>query len=277
MTIPDAARKVLLEAGTPLSIKDIYDRITKLQLYDFKAREPMSVLRSAIRARSDNINNPSSKTTRLFRLVDGGKFLALTSPTEMPNQVTGYSGPTVGTPGHEKESRVDRPDYATLQEQVNTYNAGCRKDLLEFLQQLNWEDFEHFASRLLRIYGFQDVRVTRRSSDGGIDGHGKLKVGLAHMNVAFQCKRWTAKSIGRGKIDEFRGTIQGEYEQGIFFTTSTFSASAKNVSIKKGAVPVVLIDGEEIVSLMIDKKFGVQRHVVSIYSSAPDLILGTDG
>ena len=96
------------------------------------------------------------------------------------------------------------------------------------------------------------------------------------MAVAFQCKRWTAKPIGRGRVDEFRGTIQGEYEQGVFFTTSTFSTDAKGVSIKKGAVPVVLIDGDEIVDLMIGKEFGVQRDVISIYSSAPDLIMGAD-
>jgi len=198
--------------------------------------------------------------------------LALASPID-----AGYSGSAVERSEHRAEAQVERVNYATLKEQVDAYNAGCREDLLEFLQKLNWEDFERFASQLLRVYGFEDVEVTRPSNDGGIDGHGRLKVGLAHMNVAFQCKRWTAKAIGRGKVDEFRGTIQGEYEQGVLFTTSTFSAGAKGVSIKKGAVPVVLIDGHEIVDLMIDKEFGIQRDVLSIYSSAPDLILGADG
>ena len=206
MTIPDAAKKVLLEAGEPLSINDIYDRIIGLQLYDFKARDPRSVLRSAIRSRADNINNPSSKSIRLFRLVDGGRFLALVSPIDAR-----HSGSAVRRSErseHKTEAQVERVGYATLKKQVDAYNAGCREDLLQFLQQLNWEDFERFASQLLRVYGFEDVKVTRPNSDGGIDGHGRLKVGLAHMNVAFQCKRWTAKTIGRGKVDEFRRKFQ---------------------------------------------------------------------
>lgn len=71
---------------------------------------------------------------------------------------------------------------------------------------------------LLDVYGFSDLSVTQKSKDGGIDGFGKLKIGLAHMSVAFQCKRWNVGSVGRKEIDAFRGAIQGEYEQGIFFT-----------------------------------------------------------
>ena len=70
------------------------------------------------------------------------------------------------------------------------------------------------------------------------------------MNVAFQCKRWTTANVGRPEIDKFRGAIQGEYEQGIFFTTANFASGAKEVSIKRGAVPIILIDGPSIVELM---------------------------
>ena len=273
MTIPEAARTVLLEARKPLSIQGIYNRIIERQLYAFKARYPVGVVRSAVRSRAENINNPSSKSIRLFRHVGRGEFVALDTPIEEPSRVLGRSSPAVARPERKGRRQVERIDYRTLQAQVAAYNAGCREDLLQFLKELNWEAFEHFSSRLLRVYGFEDVVVTRRSKDGGIDGHGRLKIGLAYMKVAFQCKCWTTKSIGRGKVDEFRGTIQGEYEQGVFFATSTFSKSAKAVSIRRGAVPVVLVDGEEIVKLMIDKEFGVQRDEVPIYSSAPDLIL----
>ena len=36
---------------------------------------------------------------------------------------------------------------------------------------------------LLDVYGFSDLSVTQKSKDGGIDGFGKLKIGLAHMSV----------------------------------------------------------------------------------------------
>jgi len=84
------------------------------------------------------------------------------------------------------------------------------------------------------------------------------------MSVAFQCKKWQG-SVGRPEIDRFRGAIQGQFEQGIFFTPSEFSSPAKDASIKKGAVPIVLLDGDAIVRLMAEKGLGIQRRPVEIF------------
>ena len=122
-----------------------------------------------------------------------------------------------------------------------------------------------FAKALFDVYGFVDTKVTSPSGDGGIDGHGKLKVGLAYLNVAFQCKRWRRGNIQRTAIDRFRGAIQGDYEQGIFFATTSFSQGAIDASIKRGAVPIVLIDVTAIVrsaqtgSLANEDSFGKVR------------------
>ncbi|NIO22054.1 MAG: hypothetical protein GTN76_15320, partial [Candidatus Aenigmarchaeota archaeon] len=70
------------------------------------------------------------------------------------------------------------------------YETSFRARLLERLQNLTPSEFEQFAQRLLRLYGFVDVIVTQLSKDGGVDGYGKLRLGLATMNVAFQCKKW---------------------------------------------------------------------------------------
>lgn len=37
--------------------------------------------------------------------------------------------------------------------------------------------FERLTQRLLRECGFSQVFVTKKTSDGGIDGFGKLKIG----------------------------------------------------------------------------------------------------
>lgn len=117
------------------------------------------------------------------------------------------------------------------------------------------------------------MKVTQISKDGGIDGFGKLKVGLAEMNIAFQCKKWNSTSIHRPEVDKFRGAIQGEFEMGIFFTTAKFAQGAKEVSFKRGAVPIVLIDGDGIVDLMIEKELGVQKESLPVYTYALDLAL----
>lgn len=153
------------------------------------------------------------------------------------------------------------------------YVAQFKDNLLERLIALTPAQFEDFAKKLLTAYGFIDMKVTSISRDGGIDGHGQLKVGLAAMSVAFQCKKWEGK-VQRPEVDKFRGAIQGEFEQGIFFTTSEFTEGAKAVSLKRGAVPIILLDGESIVGLMIDKQFGVRRKPLELYFDEVDRLFG---
>lgn len=144
------------------------------------------------------------------------------------------------------------------------YIAHFRKITLQNLSRLDPYKFEYFAQRFLLEYGFTNVETTKRSNDGGIDGHGKLVNGLATFSVAFQCKRWK-RIIDRPEIDRFRGAIEGTYEKGLFFTTSRFSQGAKDCSSKAGVVEVILIDGPRIVDLMIEKGFGVETEVMNTY------------
>lgn len=153
------------------------------------------------------------------------------------------------------------PTFLDLYEK---YETACRAQLLERLLGLKPQDFEHFAKRTLMAYGFVDVMVTQVSKDGGIDGYGRLTLGLATMNAAFQCKRWQG-SVGRPEVDKFRGAIQGEFEQGVFFTTSDFTKEARDASLRRGAVPVILLNGEGIVRLMIERGIGVKRSPLYAY------------
>lgn len=160
------------------------------------------------------------------------------------------------------------PDLPTFLELYDDYEAAFRTQMLERLQDLSPREFEYFARRLLKAYGFVDVTVTQVGRDGGIDGHGKLKLGLATMRAAFQCKKWQG-NVSRPEVDKFRGAIQGAYEQGVFFTTSDFTPEARDASLRRGAAPIILLNGESIVDLMIDKGLGVQRVPLYAYYERP--------
>lgn len=159
-----------------------------------------------------------------------------------------------------------------LEEVAEEYIGAYRQKVLQKLQDLTPQQFEKFAGILLTAYGFLDVKVTGRAGDGGVDGHGKLKVGLATMNVAFQCKRWQTQ-VGRPDVDRFRGATQGKFEQGVLFTPSDFSEPARGASLQTGAVPIILINGDAIVQLMLDKGIGVKRRPVEIYEDQIDALL----
>jgi restriction system protein len=168
---------------------------------------------------------------------------------------------------------VERPSSAaaSLVDLYETYDLQFRSKLLDRLYELSPTQFEHFARQLLTAYGFVQMTVTQVAKDGGLDGHGMLKVGLARMAVAFQCKRWEG-NVPRPEVDKFRGAIQGEFEQGLFFTTSDFTKGATEASIKKGAVPIILLNGESIIDLMIEKEFGVQKKPLQIFEDQLDTI-----
>lgn len=166
------------------------------------------------------------------------------------------------------EKKVPPTPTVNFVELYEDYEASFRSQLLNKLNDLTPRQFELFAPKLLRTYGFVDVKVTSVSSDGGIDGYGKLRLGLATMNVAFQCKRWQG-NVGRPEVDKFRGAIQGEFEQGVFFVTSDFTPQAREASLKRGAVPIILLNGESIVDLMIQKGIGVERIPLYMYYKRP--------
>lgn len=95
----------------------------------------------------------------------------------------------------------------------------------------------------------------------------------AEMRVAAQCKRYAeGNKVGRPDISQFRGDITGDFEQGIFITTSTFTKEAQEIYFKPGCVPIILIDGEQLADIMIDKGIGVQRQSIEIYDYEADLL-----
>ena len=117
------------------------------------------------------------------------------------------------------------------------------------------------------------MTVTKRGRDGGIDVFGTLEVGISSLHVAAQCKRYKkSNKISRPDIDQFRGAIQGEYQQGIFITTSSFTKEAKEYAFRRGCVPIVLIDGETLAEIMIDRGIGVTTSNIPIYDFEIDLV-----
>lgn len=129
--------------------------------------------------------------------------------------------------------------------------------IIETLKGLSPEGFERFCQALLRSSGFSEVVVTGKSGDGGIDGHGIIQMNnLVSLRVLFQCKRYK-ESVGPGDIRNFRGSMTGRTDIGIFLTTGRFSRDAQAEAYRDGAPTIELVDGEEIAELMKSLNVGV--------------------
>ncbi|MEQ1935559.1 MAG: restriction endonuclease [Fimbriimonadaceae bacterium] len=272
MTIAEAIIQVMRAKGAPMTFNEAYASISEAKLYEFHTDNPAHIVRIQIRRHCEGLDFPSAAKTKYFRLVGDNLYEPLEEAKRQPKKSRAGKA--------EQPPSMPKLPYATALDELQLlhakYIAELKQKILGDLKRLSPAAFELFAKRLMDVYGFHDTKVTQLSGDGGIDGFGKLKVGLANLNVAFQCKRWAKGNIQRPEIDKFRGAAQGDFEQGLFFTTASFSQGAIDASIKRGAVPIILVDGESIVDLMIEKGFGVQIETMSIPSYALDLVLGND-
>lgn len=155
-----------------------------------------------------------------------------------------------------------------LRDLVNANIEQVRRRLITELTTLSSRGFEKFCSVLLGQLGYEDLEITNRGADGGIDGFGNFRQGVVRIKSAFQAKKWTDAPVGRPEVNEFRGSIQGEYDHGVFLTTSRFTKDAQESSVKKGAITILLLDGNAIADLMIEKGLGVRKQ--SVYLSEID-------
>ena len=64
--------------------------------------------------------------------------------------------------------------------------------------------------------------------------------------------------------------IQGDYDHGVFLTAERFTADAEPASIKKGAISLLLLDGDAIAESMIRNGIGVVRPPVQLFDLDPE-------
>lgn len=137
-----------------------------------------------------------------------------------------------------------------------------KTELADILHRMDPYAFERLAMLLLRECGFSQVRVTRKSGDGGIDGIGKLRInGIFSFRVAFQCKRYSG-SVSTEDIRAFRGSLTTDIEKGVFITTGTFTHAAREEASLAGKQQIDLIDGTELIDKLIECRLGVTEKTI---------------
>jgi restriction system protein len=129
--------------------------------------------------------------------------------------------------------------------------------LMNLIKSLPPDGFERLSQRLLRESGFQQVLVTGKSGDGGIDGVGILQVNpFVSFNVLFQCKRYQG-AVTPSQIRDFRGAMMGRADKGIIITTGTFTLEAKKEARRDGVPPIELVDGEALLQMFERLELGL--------------------
>jgi restriction system protein len=142
-------------------------------------------------------------------------------------------------------------------------NTNLKPTLIEVLQKLSPTGFEHLCGRLLREYDFENIEITQRSHDGGIDGYATLKLNpFVNLSVFFQCKRYQG-TVPTEKVQAFIGVMETNkrsVEKGLLITTGSFAKAA--IEIEKSNIKLELIDGEKLVEMFEKVELGVTSKIV---------------
>ena len=165
--------------------------------------------------------------------------------------------------------------------EIEQHNKRVRQILHKRLLEMDSYEFEELIAQLLAEIGFDDIEVTQRSRDGGIDVRGTLVVGdVIRTRMAVQVKKWGLKNrVQSQTVQQVRGSL-GTHEQGLIITTSAFTSGARTEAARPNAVPVALMNGEQLVALLAQYEIGVTRRAHDLLEigdrEAPVVAIPTD-
>jgi len=181
-----------------------------------------------------------------------------TSNTDTPKEPSG----TIAVPQLAPEDTHLTPEER-LEAARKELEKGLRVELLERVRSMTPADFEELIVQLLLRMGYGSgaeelARALGGSGDQGIDGviH-QDPLGLDRVYI--QAKRYNEGNVvGSGAIRDFNGALDlKRAPKGLFVTASSFSRDAR-IQAESATRQIVLIDGEELASLMIRHKVGTR-------------------
>ena len=137
-----------------------------------------------------------------------------------------------------------------------------KEELLNKIKDISPAGFERLCQRLLRELGFQNVEVTGKPNDGGIDGKGILRLGgILSFHVVFQAKRYK-ETVSPSVIRDFRGSMSANVDKGLVITTGRFTREARKEAQRDGALPIDWIDGDALAEKLKELKMGIKVEFV---------------
>ena len=142
---------------------------------------------------------------------------------------------------------------ASLTAKPATVQYDPYRVVLEQVLELDGKEFEILVGHLLTALGFEGSEVTGKTGDGGVDATGELNVAnLAKVKVFVQAKRYKLGSkVNANTVKQLRQAIPFG-GQGAFITTADYQGAAADVALEAGFPRIGLINGRQLVDLLIE-------------------------
>lgn len=233
ISFKEVAYQILKSAAEPLSAKEIVEHATEAGILTTEGQTPEATMAAQLYV---DINK--NKETK-FKKVGKGKF-SLIEQTESSTS----------------------PLFL-----IDKQNNLVKKALMQKLYEMDPFQFEFLIADLLQEIGYEKVEVTKRSGDKGIDVTANLTMdGITDVKTVIQAKRFKKGNNIPGKIiTQLRGSAEVD-QRGLVITTSDFTKDAQEEAKAPNKMPVSLVNGEKLLSLLIKHGVGVKIEPIPIYS-----------
>jgi restriction system protein len=244
LTYKDAAHRVLAESGRPLRYEEITKRAIERDLINPQGMTPEATMGAQLYS---DVKNQGANS----RFRKEGEAIFGLAVWER-----GVSGIVHRA---DKQRRV------------------VKQKLLDRLLEMDPRDFEQLVGRLLGAMGYDNITVTRRSADRGIDVVADIEIGILRLRTAVQVKRLRS-NVQRPVVSQLRGDMMAlpDVNQGMIITTSGFSQGATKVARVRNAPVIVLIDGDRLGDLLIEHGIGAKVEQVDIVTFDEDRMWAED-
>ena len=173
-----------------------------------------------------------------------------------------YQGESKNNIAEEKIECAITPVEA-IDQAMSDLNRSLSDELLnEIYKERDWSYFEKLVLKVMQSlgYGIDDYSLilTGKPGDEGIDGEiNEDRLGFDKIYI--QAKHYKPDSFINDQIvRNFIGSMSVKgVSKGILITTSSFTEKAKKMAATSTNIRVKLIDGQELVKLMIENNIGV--------------------
>lgn len=143
----------------------------------------------------------------------------------------------------------------------------CRQEastlLGHTLSQIPNEALEHIALTLLEGLNYNNIKVSKRSSNGDVFFSAQFRQGLSHVRVCIQLVGEPKRELERVDVTELRGTLHHYSScEGVIIHFGQISREALEESQEEKLAPMTLIDRQAFVGLMIHQGIGVRSYSI---------------
>ncbi len=118
--------------------------------------------------------------------------------------------------------------------------------------------FECFVKKALVASQFREVRVTKQSSDGGVDVVARMPLSIWPVEtqiIQVQAKRWL-RPVGRREVAELRGSLLPR-AIGVLITTGNYARTAIVEADRPNLLPISLVDGHGFAAVAMHLKLEI--------------------